>query len=70
MFVNEPNTQTGRMKLRVEAIYPKSQGTHAPWIFMASSQLGAAVYLVCLDVLSKHIKLYPFQAATTKACLN
>jgi hypothetical protein len=32
------------MKLRAEAIYPKSQGTYAPWIFMASFQLGAVVY--------------------------
>jgi hypothetical protein len=44
MFVNESNTQIGLMKLRVEAIYQKSQGTYAPWIFMASSQLGVAVY--------------------------
>jgi hypothetical protein len=44
MFVNVLNTQTGLMKLRAEVIYPQSQGTYAPWIFMASSQLGAGVY--------------------------
>jgi hypothetical protein len=44
MFVNVLNTQTGLMKLRVEAIYPKSQETYAPWIFMASFQLGAEVF--------------------------
>jgi hypothetical protein len=38
------NTQIGLMKLRVEAIYQKDQGTYAAWIFMGSSQLGAAVY--------------------------
>ena len=26
--------------------------------------------LVCYDVFSKHVKLYPFKAATTKSCLN
>jgi hypothetical protein len=44
MFVNESNTQTGLTKLRVETIYQKSQVTYAPLIFMAISQLGAAVY--------------------------
>jgi hypothetical protein len=39
--VKHPN---GLMKLIVEAIYPQSQGPCAPWIFIASSQLGAAVY--------------------------
>jgi hypothetical protein len=43
MFVNVLNTQTGLMELRGEVIYPKSLGTYAPWIFMASSQLGAVV---------------------------
>ena len=38
------NNQTGLKKLRAEAIYQKSQGTYAPWIFMTSSQLGTAVY--------------------------
>jgi hypothetical protein len=36
---------TGLMKLKVEAIYPKSQWTYASWIFMASFQFGAAVYV-------------------------
>ena len=31
---------------------------------------GVQYILVCLDVFSKHIKLYPLRAATTKACLN
>jgi hypothetical protein len=44
MFVKVLNTQTGLMKLRAKVIYPKSQGNYAPWIFMASSQLSAAVY--------------------------
>jgi len=26
--------------------------------------------LVCYDVFSKHVKLYPLKAATTRACLN
>jgi transposase InsO family protein len=26
--------------------------------------------LVCYDVFSKHVKLYPLKAATMKACLN
>jgi transposase InsO family protein len=25
---------------------------------------------VCLDVFSKHVKLYPLKAATTRSCLN
>jgi hypothetical protein len=32
------------MKFRVEAIYPKSLGTYAPWILSASFQFGVAVY--------------------------
>jgi hypothetical protein len=31
---------------------------------------GVWYILVCLDVFSKHINLYPLQAATTKASLN
>jgi hypothetical protein len=31
---------------------------------------GVRYILVCLDMFSKHIKLYPLRAATTKACLN
>jgi hypothetical protein len=31
---------------------------------------GVRYILVCLDVFSKHITLYSFRAATTKACLN
>jgi hypothetical protein len=31
---------------------------------------GVRYLLVCLDVFSKHTKLYPIRAATTKACLN
>jgi len=31
---------------------------------------GVRYILVCLDVFSKHIKLYPLRAATTKASLN
>jgi hypothetical protein len=31
---------------------------------------GVRYILVCLDVFSKHTKLYPLRAATTKACLN
>jgi len=44
MFVNESNTQIVLTKLRVEAMYQKGQGTYATLIFMAISQLGAAVY--------------------------
>ena len=31
---------------------------------------GVRYILVCLDMFSKHIKLYPLRAASTKACLN
>ena len=31
---------------------------------------GVKYILVCYDVFSKHVKLYPLRAATTKACLN
>jgi hypothetical protein len=31
---------------------------------------GVRYILVCLDVFSKHIKLYALQEATTKACLS
>jgi len=31
---------------------------------------GVKYVLVCYDVFSKHIKLYPLKAATTRACLN
>lgn len=31
---------------------------------------GLRYVLVCLDVFSRHVKLYPLRAATTKACLN
>jgi hypothetical protein len=31
---------------------------------------GVRYILVCLGVFSKHVKLYPLRAATTKACLN
>jgi hypothetical protein len=26
--------------------------------------------LVCLDIFSRHVKLYPLRAATTRSCLN
>ena len=31
---------------------------------------GVRYILVCLDVFSKHVKLYPLRAATTRACLS
>jgi transposase InsO family protein len=31
---------------------------------------GARYLLVCLDVFSKHVRLYPLKSATTKSCLN
>ena len=37
---------------------------------LPTSHAGVKYILVCYDVFSKHIKLYPLKAATTKACLN
>jgi hypothetical protein len=31
---------------------------------------GVSYILVCLDVFTKHVKLYPLRTATTKSCLN
>jgi hypothetical protein len=31
---------------------------------------GVKHILVCYDIFSKHVKLYPIKAVTTKACLN
>lgn len=31
---------------------------------------GVKYILVCLDLFSKHVKLYPIKSATTRACLN
>jgi transposase InsO family protein len=33
-------------------------------------QGGVKYLLVCFDVLSKHVRLYPLRSATTKSCLN
>jgi ribonuclease HI len=37
---------------------------------LPASRAGVKYILVCYDVFSKHVKLYPLKAATTKACLN
>ena len=37
---------------------------------LPTSRAGVKYILVCYDVFSKHVKLYPLRAATTKACLN
>jgi transposase InsO family protein len=37
---------------------------------LLSSRGGVKYILVCLDVLSKYIKLYPLKSATTRACMN
>jgi len=37
---------------------------------LPTSRGGVKYILVCYDVFSKHMKLYPLKAATTKACLN
>ena len=37
---------------------------------LPTSRGGVKYILVCYDVFSKHVKLYPLKAATTKACLN
>jgi len=37
---------------------------------LPTSRAGVKYILVCYDVFSKHVKLYPLKAATTKACLN
>lgn len=35
-----------------------------------TSRSGVKYILVCYDMFSKHVKLYPLKAATTKSCLN
>jgi hypothetical protein len=37
---------------------------------LPGARWGLKYILVCLDTFSKHVKLYPLRAATTKACLN
>jgi hypothetical protein len=37
---------------------------------LPTSHGGVKYILVCYDVFSKHVKLYPLRAATTNACLN
>ena len=37
---------------------------------LPTSKGGVRHILVCLDVFSKYIKLYPLKSATTRACLN
>jgi len=37
---------------------------------LPTSRSGVKYILVCYDVFSKHVKLYPLKAATTTACLN
>ena len=37
---------------------------------LPTSRSGVKYILVCYDVFSKHVKLYPLKGATTKACLN
>jgi len=52
---------------------PKQPGDLRTLDFYGQLPVGRGVVqhiLVCLDVFSKHIKLYPLQAATTKACFN
>jgi transposase InsO family protein len=37
---------------------------------LPTSMGGVRYLLVCLDVFSKYVKLYPLKSATTKSCLN
>jgi len=37
---------------------------------LPTSRSGVKYILVCYAVFSKHVKLYPLKAATTRACLN
>jgi hypothetical protein len=37
---------------------------------LPTSRGGVRYLLVCLDVFSKYVKLYPLRSATTKSCLN
>jgi transposase InsO family protein len=37
---------------------------------LPKSRSGVKYILVCYDVFSKYVKLYPLKAATTRACLN
>jgi hypothetical protein len=37
---------------------------------LPTGRAGVKYILVCLDVFSKHVKLYPLRSATTKSCLN
>jgi hypothetical protein len=37
---------------------------------LPTGRAGVKYILVCLDVFTKHVKLYPLRAATTRACLN
>ena len=40
------------------------------FVSLPTSRRGVKYILVCYDVFSKHVKLYPLKAATTRACLN
>jgi hypothetical protein len=37
---------------------------------LPTSRAGVKCVLVCYDLFSKHVNLYPLKAAATKACLN
>jgi transposase InsO family protein len=37
---------------------------------LPTGRCGVKYLLVCLDVFSKHVTLYPLKAATTRSCLN
>jgi hypothetical protein len=37
---------------------------------LSTGQGGLKYLLVCLDIFSKHVNLYPLKTATTRSCLN
>ena len=70
MFVNVLNRS---YDIESRSHLPKKPGDLCALDFYGQVPVGRGgvwYILVCLDVFSKHIKLYPLRAAPTKACLN